>query len=327
MRMPAGRSRRSGAPAIARAKSASVPPPWKGWNAIQPLAAMDPEHAIVLDNIFPQPGYVELRRGNKEHCDTATSEPVESLMAYHGNTVGDDKLLSAADEFIHDVTTSTKNELKDSLGSARFQHINITTSGGPFLWACNGVDLPQIFDGTSFADATITGVDAEDTINVNLHKERIWGVLKDSMDAYYLPVGSIQGAATLFPLGGVFKKGGYLVGMGTWTRDGGSGPDDIAVFFSSKGELAIYQGTDPSSLDTWQIVGVFEVGPPIGIRCMTKIGADLALITRDGVLPMSQIPGMERGAAARIALTANIQPVLNQYTRDWASNFGWQLIS
>lgn len=327
MRTPAGRSPRSGAPTSIRAKSTSVPPPWKGWNAVQPLAAMEPEHAIQLDNIFPQPGYVELVRGHKEHCDTASDAVVESLMAYHGNTEGEDKLFAASDDTIFDVTTATAATAVADLTNSRFQHINIATSGGKFLWCCNGADMPRYFDGSSWASVVITGVDAEDTIHVNLHKERIWGVLKDSTDAYYLPVGSIQGAASLFPLGGVFRRGGFLMAMGTWTRDGGSGPDDIAVFISSKGEIALYQGTDPASADTWSIVGVFEVGQPIGRRCLTKIGADLAIITSDGVLPMSQIPGMERGAAAKIALTASIQPALNQYTRDWSVNFGWQLIS
>jgi hypothetical protein len=304
-----------------------MPPPWKGWNAIQPLAAMDPEFAILMDNMFPQPGYVELRRGHKEHSDTDTAEPVESIMAYHGLSVGDDALFAASKTSIFDVTTATPSEDVTGLTNARFQYVNFETAGGKFLWAVNGADDPQIFDGANWSTATITGVSAEDTINVNVHKNRIWGVLKDSTDAYYLPVDSIQGAATTFPLGGVFKKGGYLVAMGTWTRDGGSGPDDLAVFVSSKGEIAVYQGTDPASSDTWSIVGVFEVGNPIGLRCLLKIGSDLAIITRDGVLPMSQIPGMERGAAARIALTANIQPVLNDYTSSWASNFGWQLIS
>jgi hypothetical protein len=252
---------------------------------------------------------------------------IESLMAYHGTTSGDDALFAASDTSIFDVTTATPSEDVEDLSNARWQHVNFSTDGGKFLWCCNGADTPQYFDGDSWATVTITGVSAEDTINVNIHKERLWGILKDSTDAYYLATGSIQGAATTFPLGGVFRKGGYLVAMGTWTRDGGSGPDDLAVFVSSKGEIAVYQGTDPASADTWSLVGVFEVGPPIGVRCLTKIGADLGIITIDGVLPMSQIPGMERGAAARIALTANIQPVLNQYTRDWADNFGWQLIS
>jgi hypothetical protein len=37
-----------------------------------------------------------------------------------------------------------------------------------------------------------------------------------------------------------FRMGGKLLAMGSWTRDGGTGPDDYAVFISTTGECIIY---------------------------------------------------------------------------------------
>jgi hypothetical protein len=132
---------------------------------------------------------------------------------------------------------------------------------------------------------------------------------------------------TNFELGGLYTKGGYLVAMATWTRDAGDGEDDYAVFISSRGQVAVYQGTDPASADTWALIGVFEVGTPIGYRCFTKVAGDLALINIDGVLPLSRALTMDRGAAASVAITANINNAMNEAARNYKDNFGWELIA
>lgn len=319
------RRRPGGLQAVARGDS--VPPPVGGWDAISPLANMQPDRAVQLDNWFPQPGYVEIRKGFVEHSDTTEATPVESLMAYHGATASADRLFAAANDTIYDVTTDTPASAVTPLNNVRFQHVNIATSGGKFLWVCNGADTPRYYDGSTWSSVTITGITAANIISVNEHLNRLWFVLKDSTKAAYLPVDSIQGAATEFDLGGVFDRGGYLVAMGTWSVDGGDGPEDYAAFVSSKGQVAIYTGIDPDSATTWQLKGVYLIGPPIGRRCFTRVGADLAIISIDGVLPISRALVVERGAAISVALTANIQPVMAQAARDWAGNFGWQLIS
>lgn len=309
------------------ARGESVPPPIGGWDSISPLAIMPPDRAIYIDNWFPQPGYVEIRKGYIEHSDTAEGTPVESLMPYHGESTSDDALFAAADDVIYDVTTDTPSSEVTSLNNVRFQHVNFTTSGGHFLWICNGADTPRYYNGTSWNTATITGITSTDIVHVNVHKNRLWFVLTDSTTAAYLPVNQIQGVATTFELGGLFNLGGYLVAMGTWSIDGGDGPEDYAAFVSSKGQVAIYSGIDPDSAETWSLVGVFQIGPPIGRRCFTRLGADLAVVSIDGVLPISRAMVVERGAAINAALTANIQPTMNQAARDWSDNFGWELAS
>jgi hypothetical protein len=72
--------------------------------------------------------------------------------------------------------------------------------------------------GTYTVRYFITGENSSNFETVNLFKERLYFVIKDSLDFCYLPVDSINGAVTKFPLGGIFKNGGYLQAMGTCRR-------------------------------------------------------------------------------------------------------------
>lgn len=306
------------------ARGASVTAPIEGWDSLSPKAVMSPKRAIRLRNWFPQPGYCEVRKGHAVHADTGTGLPVDTLAAYQG--VSTRQLFAWSGTEIFDVT-SVSLSVVSGLNSPRAQHINFATTGGNFLYTVNGVDDPQIYNGSVWSTPVITGISATDIIGINAHKNRLWFTLENSSDAAYLPVDSIQGAAVLFPLGGLWTQGGFLMAMGTWSIDAGNGPDDYAVFVSSRGQVAIYSGTNPASPTTWSLVGVFNMGAPIGRRCLTQVGADIAIICVDGVVPLSRAMIFERSAVQKVALTQNIQPTMNQAARDYMSNFGWQLIS
>ncbi len=305
----------------------SLPAPTGGWDAVSPIANMKKDRALVLDNWFPTPTDVRVRRGYQVFASVGSSA-IETLMVYMAHRALDDKLFSASSGKISDISGGGLGaDSVTGLGSNRWQWVNFTTPAGLFLWCCNGTDDPRHYDGSAWAAPalTLTGFTADEIINVNAHKGRLWFVFKDSTQAGYLPTQSIAGTVSNFDLGPQFTKGGYLVAMATWTHDGGLGPDDYAVFISSEGQVAIYKGTDPSSSDTWSIVGVFDLGPPIGYRCFTKVGADLALINIDGVLPISKALGIDRGAAAAVAITKNINNAMNTAARSYKGNFGWQL--
>lgn len=308
------------------AKGASIPAPVEGWDAISPIAAMSPKRAVQLDNWFPQPDWVEVRRGHVKHSNTGSGLPVETLAKYQGPSSR--ALFAASGTTIYDVTLAANGVVsRTGMANARFQHINFATTGGNFLYMVNGADDPIYWDGSAWTVATITGtgIVPTDIVNVNAHKNRLWFCFNDSSDVAYLPVDSIQGAAVKFPLGGIYTQGGYVVAMATWSVDAGNGPDDYAVFISSRGQVAIYTGSNPAS--DFQLVGVFDMGAPLGRRCFTKAGADVALICIDGVVPLSRAMIFERAAVAQVALTQRIQRVMNQSARAYRENFGWQLIS
>jgi roadblock/LC7 domain-containing protein len=309
-------------------QSRFLPVPTAGLDAISPLTSMKPDAAITIDNWFPQLRYIEIRRGHVEHSDTGEAgQPVESLMAYNAAVGTSDKLFAACNGEIFDVTTNVASSEVSALTNDRWQHINFATSGGNFLMCVNGADGVRYFDGSNWATATITGATAADLIHIAAFKARVWFVEKQSLDAWFLPPDSIQGKATRFPLGGTMKEGGFLLAIATWSLDGGDGPDDRIAFISSKGEVAIYAGTDPTNSATFQLQGVYKIGNPIGRRCFFRIGGDIAVVCIDGVVPLSKAMVVERGAALTVAITANIQPLLNSDARNFSDLFGWQLIS
>ncbi len=308
-------------------KGKSIPAPVGGWDAVSALADMPEDRAVVLENWFPSTADVRVRRGHQVQCGGMGSGVIDSLLIYNGLTVATSKMFAATANKIYDVSATGDAVVTDRTGLAnnRWQYVNFTTTGGKYLWACNGADAAIHYNGSAWAQPAITVISSSDIINVNGHKNRLWFVIKDSTKAAYLATGAVAGAATTFELGGLFTQGGYLVAMATWTRDGGSGTDDLAVFISSRGQVAVYAGTDPASATTWELIGVYDVGPPIGYRCFTKVGGDLALVNVDGVLPLSKSLNLDRATQATVAITTNINNAMNDAARSYKGNFGWEL--
>lgn len=304
----------------------SLPAPVKGWNTRDALAMMKPEHAIVLDNFFPANEQIELRHGFTSHA-TGLDGAVESLMEYVPAT-GTGVLFGASNDDIRNVTSSgaVGAAVVSGLTNARFQHVNMGTSGGRFLFICNGADTPRVYDGSSWSNTTLTGPTTANLIWCALHQRRMWVGEINSLSAWYGGTNAITGAFTEFPLYGIARKGGYIMGMATWTRDGGAGMDDVAVFVTSEGEAIVYSGTNPASADTWSLIGVFEIGRPLGRRFQVKAGADVVLLLEDGFVPLSRVLVTDRAQVAAHAVSDQISPTFAASARDYGSNFGWQPI-
>jgi len=308
----------------APSRSQTIPAPVGGWNTRDAIADMPDNHAVIMDNWFPDTEKVTLRRGSIEYATGLTGD-VETLLEYVPLT-GSGKLFACANGDIVDVSDSGAVGAAEvsGLSNDRFQQVQIGTTGGQFLLVMNGEDTPRTYNGSSWANASITGPTAASLIWCNLHQRRLWVGEKNSLDAWYLAVNSIAGTATKFPLAGVARRGGYLMGMGTWTRDAGDGQDDVAIFITSEGEVIIYAGTDPASASTWELIGVFQIGKPIGRRCFIKAGADLVIVTQDGFVTAASVLTLDRSQSERVALSAQIDKSVNSAVRDYGSLFGWQ---
>ncbi len=319
-------------PANATIQGASFPAPIGGWDAMNPLANMPEQNAVQLINFFPQPGYVELRRGHLIHSDTLTTLPVESLMGYQGETVNSKALFAVSDGDIFDVTSSPAVvTTKTGLLSDRVQFTMFASGGGNVLWCCNGEDVPFYWDGVAWTDTVITGITSgnpEDIINVVSYRNRLWGVLKDTTVAVVLAVDSITGAITTeMDVGSQFPRGGYLQAICTWGTDVQNGPNEFIAFISSYGDVAMYLITDPSTPAGINYLGTSQIGSPIGRRCTCRVGSDTALITIDGVVPVSKIINYDRAAIQNQALTANIRTAMTEAAQRQSTFFGWQLVS
>lgn len=321
----AAKRRRAQRPLNARGVSASLSAPVGGWNARDALGEMPPEDAVSLDNWFPSTTSVNLRNGYSQWA-TGLGGLVETILSYSGGATN--KLFGiTAGGNVYDATAggAVGAASLSGLSNGRWQYVNIATPAGNYIWMCNGLDSPYTFDGTTWANPAITGVTAANLIHVNLHKNRLWAIQKDTLKAWYLPVQSIAGAMNALDLSSFCVHGGYLMAMATWTVDAGYGVDDLAVFITSNGEILVYRGTDPSSASTWALVGVWWIGSPIGRRCFTKYSGDLLLICNDGVLPLSGALQSSR-VQPQVALSYKIQYATSQAVSLYGTSFGWQLL-
>lgn len=301
-------------------QSFSMPVPTGGINARDAFTDMEPSDAVSMVNVFPEASNVTVRYGSALSFDTGAATAVNTLLVWNGMT-GLDKLFAARGTHIYN---SSGSSVVASLSSDKWQWTNLENAAGLFLVLCNGADSVRNFDGTTWTTPSITGVTSSTLINVCQFKERLWFAQKDSLDLWYLGVQSISGAATKFPLGSVFSRGGYVIGIGSFSNDAGDGPDDYFCIASNNGEVLVYQGTDPSSATTWSLVGRFMIGRPIGRRSMTRLSGDLTIITQDGVISMQAALRYNRDAGQKAAITAKIQTLFSQYSQAYSGNFGWQ---
>ena len=255
------------------------------------------------------------------------SNQVETLMAYVSGSTN--RLFAINSGSIWNVTTQNAATIVSTvtLAGSRWNHINIATSGGNFLYMVNidGLDSPYTYDGTTWSKPAITGVTTANLVNINAHKNRVWFIEKDTLRAWYLPTASIAGAVASLDLSAFFTRGGKLIAMATWTIDAGYGVDDLAVFMTSKGEVAVYRGTDPSSSTTWALVGIYWIGEPIGMRPHIKFSGDCLVITDDGIVPLSGALQSSR-TNPRVAISDKIQSATASAADLYGSNFGWQMI-
>ena len=125
---------------------------------------------------------------------------------------------------------------------------------------------------------------------VMVHKQRIWVILEDEDDAWYLPTASVAGELKLFTFGSKMPHGGNLMGLYNWTVDGGDGVDDFLVAVGRGGDVIMYSGEDPeitpdgSSIGPWQTKGTWFIGEtPASRRLATAWGPDLFILSTYGL--------------------------------------------
>lgn len=321
---------REGSSAANVTQGQSVAAPIGGWDAISPLANMPPQNAVQLINFFPQPGWVEIRRGHLNWCDTGTGAPVETVMGYMSQSSADDTLLAASASKIFDVTGSTPSTIGTGYSNNRWQFTNFAGTGGSFLYMVNGQDPPQYFKSGSITVPTITCSDSanpNDFINLQVYRSRIWFVKKNSTVAYYLDTDSIAGTATAFDVGNMFINGGYLIAIGTFSTDAMAGPTEFIVFLSSQGDAVVYNIVDPTMASGIDLRGRGEISQPVGDRCIAKLGNDLGIITLDGILPLSQVLTYDKAQLIGASLTKNIRQAITDAVRTSKDNFGWSITS
>ncbi|OSM07252.1 hypothetical protein [Magnetofaba australis] len=256
---------------------------------------------------------------------TGLPDAVETLMP-HVAADNTRALLAASNGNIYDVTSAGTLSAPIASGylNSRFQ----TAQFKDRLFAVNGADAPAVYDGSTWSDAGFsgTGLDATTLASVTLHQARLYFIEDDSGRFWYAGPGSISGTLNSFDLSPLATSGGELMAMGSWSRDGGSGPDDLAVFVMSGGDVLVYSGSDPASASTWSLVGVYRIGRPLGRRCLVKTGPDLIVLTEDGYVSLSAALSEARSSGGSTSPSDIIRSAVMENARDNLYSFGWQAV-
>lgn len=309
-----------------RAITETIPAPVAGWNARDGKDSLEPDEALSLVNWFPGQGKCTLRKGFTSHA-TGLGGSVDTVGEF--NAGSSRKMFAAANGVIWDTTNAgAGSSLATGFTSNRWQWAQFDdSSGGARVGLVNGSDAPQIHTGSAVSAMTISGsgLTPANLDGINIFKGRSYFWDSGTQDFWYSASNALGGALTKFPLGRVHGTGGNLVAMGTWSRDGGDGPDDLAAFILSSGTVIVYAGSNPGDASAWSLVGVYQIGAPMGVRACQKIGADLVIATKDGYVPMSRVIGAGRAKQAD-ALSDRIREAVLYATRTYASNFGWQVM-
>ncbi|WP_420959364.1 hypothetical protein [Brucella sp. IR073] len=292
------------------------PAPRRGLIQNDSLAVPQGEGAEVMDNWFPTERGARMRRGTAKRAYVGP-EDIRTFMAYETGSAK--RLFAATPTAIFDVTIPSepitqRSPVFSGLSGGKWSSAIFSNSAGSVsLIAVNGADPMKRFDGSKWSDITdkttpgITGINTAKLSAVWSFQNRLFFVEGDSMSAWYLPTLSYGGQAKELPMGSTFTKGGVLLFGGTWSTDSGSGMDDMCVFVTDMGEVAVFQGSNPDTIDTWSKVGTYVIGKPLGKNAFFKTGGDIAIITDDGIVSMSQIMQKDRAGLQSVAITFPIE--------------------
>jgi hypothetical protein len=179
----------------------------------------------------------------------------------------------------------------------------------------------------SLVKETVLAATGDAWFNANLinivlsHQNRIFMADTTNLVVYYLPLQAKSGQVAKIPLNAVFKRGGTIRAMYSWSIDGGAGQNNQLVIFTDQNEAAIYQGTDPAT--NFSLVGIYRFDSPMSKHALRQYGGELYVMISTGVVPMSTLM---RAEAEQLGVTD--KSILTEFQQVSSRNFGvagWHL--
>lgn len=314
------------AAAAQTAQAVVIPAPTGGLNYRDPISAMSPADALVLTNFIPRQQGVELRKGWQAYADpvvvSSVAQSVDSVFSYKAPVNANDKVFMAANGNIYDVTAggapvvavtgtgSTDDEWWVTQFSTAADTFLLAVSPGAGYWTYSTTS------GWVNRTATVTGMTTS-VRTVAVWKRRVWFTFQDSQNVAYMNnVDAITGAITSFPMGSILRNGGYVSALFNWTIDAGFSVDDFLIAIGTEGDVAVWEGTDPTSATTFQIKGVWYVGPvPKHGMYFTPFGGDVMIVSELGLVPLSKLISGQYTQDQQIGPASKIQSVFAPLVR------------
>lgn len=257
----------------------TIPAPFGGLNTRDGVVGLPPQYAVGLDNWIPGPGYIATR-GPATQASAGVGHDVYSLNTHPNN----DTIIG----------TDSGQIWKMGGGAALATGFTGTDWHGNIFQdrtiLCSGADTPQIYNGTTITAGTYSGsgLTASNLFGSLTFKGRVYYWEGSQRFFWYAAAGAYQGALSKYDVSTFCRTAGYIVSMCPMTNDGGNGPDDYLAILFSSGEVLMFQGDDPGSATSWQMIGSFLTAPILGRRCWAIVGSATLVVTKQGVVDLAK---------------------------------------
>lgn len=297
----------------------SMPAPVGGWNARDAIGTMPATDAVQLINLIPRGTYVESRPIAEVYNGNPT-DIVYTLVNFPDTTV---HMVAAYDDGLYKITgTGSPTSLDTGFTTDVWQHAY--HSGKLIL--VNGADTPQVYDGSTIGDATITGddldsnpIDPTTLYGVHMFKGRAFYWAENGTFFWYAAAGGYQGALSPYDVSAFSTAG--IFAMCNLTLDGGDGVDDLLAIIMKDGTVLIYQGDDPGDANSFISGGRFKIPEPLSIRGIGQYKGTQLIMTRQGVVDLLET--LRSAPTSEVAtVSSKINPAWVSFLADeWKSNY------
>lgn len=268
--------------------------PLKGLSLSAKLSSnSDPLKATILDNWLIDEDKIRCRHGRRKIFTHGDGSPIESIVPFYGfptqnMALGTAGKLTTYSGINLGVAFSGNDWSWTSFANLGEQTYTVMVNGFDGVWSWDGSNL-----AAGLVKETVTAPTAASWINpdrfaiVLAHQNHLWFTDTDNLAVYYLPLQQKHGELKYLPLNALFRRGGIVRALYSWTVDGGDGMNDKLVIFSSNGECAIYAGTDPNA--DYTLDGVYRFDSPMSKHSVVQYGGELYVLISTGLVPMSTL--------------------------------------
>ena len=305
------------------AKVAHFVAPVKGLSYFAELNETDPLLASILVNWTVEEDCIRVRPGYIKMGEIAGNPPISTIIPYHGDL---ERLAFASGSKLYN---SSGAEIASGFGGDDWAWTAHTDLGDTdYTVMVNGFAGVVSWDGITFTTETVTAPTGETWINplkfdkVISHMNRLWFADSENLAVYYLPLQQKSGEVAMIPFNALFKRGGKIRAIFTWTMDGGRGMDDQIAIFTSNGEVAIYSGVDPAT--DFRLVGVFRFDAPMSKNSILNYGGELYILTSTGLVPMAMLLQTESDSLGKV--DKNVMKEFTRVSKSRRGDFGWSVI-
>ena len=326
-------------PSLPTLQVQKFPIPTGGVNAVSSFSGLKQNECHYCYNILPTEQGMKTRRGTKEYANDVGFQ-IRTMIPFNGRKADrtDDKLYATGNDGIYEVGTggagSAVKRFSFATSNATAGYGNhiywVAANGDPFILYADAVNGLIMYTGTTNTWAVVTNITGLDETKVRFvvqHKLRIWLILEDDSNAYYLGANANSGAATQFQLGSKFKNGGDLAGIFNLTVDAGDGIDDLFLAISRAGDILAFQGTDPSSANTWGLKGQWQVGEvPAGRKFAEEMSGDVIVLSSFGVSSVNDLLQGSEPFENYSSPMNKISNLVRERMVDEISTAGWEIM-